>query len=575
MFYSLLDIAVCPACSNSLTTLVPVEQPQRTAMRMKPALRASPPGAAVGPLFSQPTETQLWRMLSPLAALPATDGRDREVGVVQGVLVCVYCERWYPVRDGLPELLPDHVRRWDEDREWLVARQADLAAVGLAAVWEVLLAHTQPSEQTVEDEGAHYKRSEMAITRRTLPEGFFGPALVTPFNPSRPGFSLDLLARYVTTVSRLGCGLNATVFDLGVGYAWTTEWLVRLGYQAIGVDITREYILAGLPRMGNYLPHLIVGDVENLPLRDECVDAVLSFDAFHHLPNRRRAMAELARIMRAGAKMVLVEPGKEHEGHPQSVAVMQQHGILERGFDRADLAGYIRDSPLGNIFHHRTDAHPHDIFTVQKAGAFETDSRTPHALVAQIVVQPKSASAAAGSRPELTVSITNCGDTIWLNATPDGLGEVHLGANLFDPHHNLLQENYARVVLPRAVRPGQRLGLQCALPPINRPGNYVVELDMVDDGFLWFKDYSFQPVAWPLMIEGDAAEVVPDAPLVSEVAPRITPMMLVFEEKRVDVIPVSKAMRVPAAQLPRVVWEVLKSEGPVALGRKVVAYLRR
>ncbi len=78
-----------------------------------------------------------------------------------------------------------------------------------------------------------------------------------------------------------------------------------------------------------------------------------------------------------------------------------------------------------------------------------------------------------------------------------------------------------------------------------------------------------------MMIEGDAAEVVPDAPLVSEVAPRITPVMLVFEEKRVDVIPVSKAMRVPAAQLPRVVWEVLKSEGPVALGRKVVAYLRR
>jgi uncharacterized protein YbaR (Trm112 family) len=30
--------------------------------------------------------------------------------VLTGVLFCPKCSRWYPIRDGLPEVLPDNVR---------------------------------------------------------------------------------------------------------------------------------------------------------------------------------------------------------------------------------------------------------------------------------------------------------------------------------------------------------------------------------------------------------------------------------------------------------------------------------
>jgi hypothetical protein len=37
------------------------------------------------------------------------------------------------------------------------------------------------------------------------------------------------------------------VLDAGSGFCWTTEWLLRGGYEAIGVDICRTYLSTGRP----------------------------------------------------------------------------------------------------------------------------------------------------------------------------------------------------------------------------------------------------------------------------------------------------------------------------------------
>ena len=560
MFYALLDLFACPVCRASLILLDPEEHPQRTTMRLAPAQRLSQLGAIVGPIPGTAPDTPVRRLLEPIRTVPANDGRDQQVAIEQGVLLCIGCGRWYPIRARLPELLPDHLRNWEDDQAWLRTRQAHFGAGELAALWAHLWKDAQPptSEANVPDEGAHYKQAEMAVAQRNLPEGFFAAAQVMPFLPSRPHFTLDLLARYVTTVSRLECGINGIILDLGVGYAWTTEWLVRLGYQAIGFDITRAYMQAALPRLGEHVPHLIIADAENLPLHAECVDATLSFDAFHHLPNRPRAMSELARVMRRGAKLVLVEPGKAHERHPQSIAVMQQHGILERGFDKGDLMGYIQSTPLGEIAHYRSDAHPHDVFVVQKEGVFETSSESPRLLSAEIDFQTPPTSMGVGQSPELTVSLTNLGDTTWLNVTPHEIGAVHLGAHLYDRHHTLLQEDYARIVLPRSLRPGQRLRVKFNLPPIHRSGDYLIEWDMVDNGFLWFKDFAPRIVNMPITVTAIDSEPIDAPALVEARAPRIQSVELSFEDKPRNLLrSPTTGRRLSLAAVPRIMWDVL------------------
>lgn len=46
-------------------------------------------------------------------------------------------------------------------------------------------------------------------------------------------------------------------------------------------------------------------DVRNLAMPDECVDAVVIVDALHHFPDRQRAIAEAARVLRPGGVLVV------------------------------------------------------------------------------------------------------------------------------------------------------------------------------------------------------------------------------------------------------------------------------
>jgi len=43
-----------------------------------------------------------------------------EEEVVEGIIVCPKCLRWYPIRDEIPEMLPDELRNRREDIEFLV-----------------------------------------------------------------------------------------------------------------------------------------------------------------------------------------------------------------------------------------------------------------------------------------------------------------------------------------------------------------------------------------------------------------------------------------------------------------------
>jgi uncharacterized protein YbaR (Trm112 family) len=43
--------------------------------------------------------------------------QDKEI--VEGLIVCPKCLRWYPIRDEIPEMLPDELRKREEDLPFL------------------------------------------------------------------------------------------------------------------------------------------------------------------------------------------------------------------------------------------------------------------------------------------------------------------------------------------------------------------------------------------------------------------------------------------------------------------------
>lgn len=331
-------------CLGDLAVVVAAERTSVISVRNRVASTLIPTeGAIVGPLGPVRETTAIRTVLERHASSAASAERDYAVELEQGLLVCQSCARWFPVTSCLPELLPDHLRDAERDRRSFeeITRRAPSELV------DALRAGPTGTESSVVDGGVAYKRAEIAISTKVDDPSFFSPGYSSPFNPHSAEFTLYLIKLFGASVPLLDLKTGDVLIDSGCGYAWTTEWLYKSGVEAIGVDICRTYLEIGMHRMGENRPHLIVADVENLPIRSAAIDAVLAFESAHHIPDRRKAMAGFGRVLQPAGKMVLAEPGASHESAQVSVDVMSKYGILEKGMELDDVRDYVAGTDMG------------------------------------------------------------------------------------------------------------------------------------------------------------------------------------------------------------------------------------
>ncbi len=272
-----------------------------------------------------------------------------QLPIEKGLLFCNDCSRFYPISNSVPCILPDELRNNDEDFKLLDFFSSSVNPLVLNRLKEKIGSR---GEATTTDSGLHFKQAEMSIQTRVDDPDFFGPGFNAPFNPGDPQYTAHLVKRFGSLLHLLDLNPGDPVLDIGCGYAWTTEWLMKMGFEPIGIDITNTYIDIGIKRMNGNLPHLVVGDVENLPLLDNTFKAVLCYDAFHHIPNRKKAMTQFARILQPNGKVVMAEPGKDHENAQVSIDVMNKYGILEKGMNLDDVTQYCQGLPFSKPIQH-------------------------------------------------------------------------------------------------------------------------------------------------------------------------------------------------------------------------------
>jgi SAM-dependent methyltransferase len=341
MRYSLLNFLACPSSKTEFVCLSIKENPLVLphVRQFSQATRINQPGAVVGPLPAFQKETELAHALRREACDPAPPARNYEVMVEEGLLVSGETGRWYPIRNFIPELLPDHLRDFDRDFAFLDSLRSSIPG----AIFERLNERGIFSTAKKEDQGAHHKLAEIKITEKVSDPNFFGPGYISPFNPNTREHSVFLIKMFAFCLPMLlGDGMRRVVLDSGCGYSWTTHWLMMSGFEPIGIDISRIYLDIAVSRLGASLPYVVVGDTENLPIQDSVLDAVLGFDAFHHIPDRKRAMQEFYRTLRAGGEVVLSEPGSNHEQAPDVQAIMDRFGTLEKGMNLEDVISYVQ-----------------------------------------------------------------------------------------------------------------------------------------------------------------------------------------------------------------------------------------
>ena len=109
------------------------------------------------------------------------------------------------------------------------------------------------------------------------------------------------------------------VLEIGCGYgAGVREILRRFRPRAIDAfDLDEKQVarararLADLPRDGVEL-RLWAGDAERIEAEDGRYDAVFEFTIFHHVPDWRRAIAEVRRVLRPGGLFLFEELSREY-----------------------------------------------------------------------------------------------------------------------------------------------------------------------------------------------------------------------------------------------------------------------
>ncbi len=105
------------------------------------------------------------------------------------------------------------------------------------------------------------------------------------------------------------------------------EWYAIFGQAAHGLPAGQMVELgSGGGFIKDVLPGVITSDILPLPNCDECfsaldmpfadesVSAIFMIDVFHHIPDSRQFLREVQRVLKAGGKMVMVEPANSAWG---------------------------------------------------------------------------------------------------------------------------------------------------------------------------------------------------------------------------------------------------------------------
>ncbi|MCP4117826.1 MAG: class I SAM-dependent methyltransferase [Desulfobacteraceae bacterium] len=129
------------------------------------------------------------------------------------------------------------------------------------------------------------------------------------FPEDADAFSFVTLTDLKETAAHLNIARGETFADLGCGRGGPGMWIARrTGADLIGIDISTSALASakkriqhfGLEKRAGFRP----GNFYETGLADSCCDGAVSIDALWHAPDKTRALEEIARILKPGARFV-------------------------------------------------------------------------------------------------------------------------------------------------------------------------------------------------------------------------------------------------------------------------------
>ena len=203
-------------------------------------------------------------------------------------------------------------------------------------LWSLVRDQVGPTPAALQDE----RRLQAALAdRRTKSQEFFSSSagqwdrLRDELYGER--FHLGALAALANCEWVLG--------DLGCGTGETTATLAPFVARVIAVDASAAMLQAARKRLHGFENvELRRGDLEALPIDDGRLDAATLMLVLHYVPEPERALAEVARVLKPGGRLILVDM-LPHDRD----SYRQQMGHVWLGFAEDQIARMLADAGFG------------------------------------------------------------------------------------------------------------------------------------------------------------------------------------------------------------------------------------
>ena len=179
---------------------------------------------------------------------------------------------------------------------------------------------------------------------------------------------------------RLGLRAGERLLDLGCGAGRHAYEAVRRGARVTALDADAAEVkdVAAMLEALEDDGAAVNGDALNLPFPDGAFDRVIAAEVLEHIPADRRAMAELARVLRPGGTMAVTVPrwGPELVNWALSDEYHQVEGGHIRIYRRGALEERLRGAGLVVKGHHHAHA-LHSPYWWLRCAVGVTDDRHP------------------------------------------------------------------------------------------------------------------------------------------------------------------------------------------------------
>lgn len=250
------------------------------------------------------------------------------------------------------------------------------------------------------------------------------------------------IAEVMENVERLGVQLaRRRALDFGCGVGRLTQALCRYFEQCAGVDIAPSMIRVARKynRYGNRCQYYL-NEADDLRLfEDNTFDFIYSVIVLQHIRPEysRKYIQEFLRVLTPGGMAVFQIPSEP--------IIAPDH--LTTG------------QPLPD-------------------GAFR----------AEVIPEKSTLITKPGVPTVVQVRVKNLGDAPWPAYDPVDRYPVNLGNHWLHITGEMLANDDGRAYLPVTVAPQSAIDLSLSVNPPAKPGRYILELDMVQEGVTWFKD---------------------------------------------------------------------------------------